>query len=198
MAGRTAKKKKRKKKRSPPLRDLPDRDLVALCLDGDEAAWQALLSRYVDLIYAISLRRGLGREMAEEVFQSVSATLAERLHLVEDPDCLPKWIMITTARRCTRLRERHDKAIRPRPPAGPEPEHDPEEWLVQEDLYGHILDALQELPDRDRELLLDLFQRELPYSEAAARHGLARGSLGALRARILERVRRILRERGVL
>jgi len=194
MAGRKA---KRKKPRAP-LRDLPDRDLVARCLDGDEAAWQVLLRRYVDLIYAITLRRGLGREMAEEVFQSVSATLAERLHLVEDPDCLPKWIMITTARRCARLRERQQRALRPPPPSVPEAEHDPEEALVQEDLYGHILDALQELPERDRELLLDLFQRELPYSEVAQRHGLARGSLGALRARILERVRRILRKRGVL
>ena len=49
------------------------------CRARDEDAWKALLDRYAGLIYSIPLRRGLGRDAADEIFQSVAATLVERL-----------------------------------------------------------------------------------------------------------------------
>jgi RNA polymerase sigma factor (sigma-70 family) len=181
-----------------PCAALGDAQLVQRCLGKDEEAWRELLRRYSGLIYSVPLRRGVGRDLAEEVFHSVVATLAERLHLLADPTCLPKWLLVTTERRTTALAERDRRALDPPPVPAPEPALSPEAALAGRELERHLGEALGELDERDRELLLDLFYRGRPYAETALRLGLARGSLGALRARALARLRKVLERRGVL
>jgi RNA polymerase sigma factor (sigma-70 family) len=67
---------------------------------------------------------------------------------------------------------------------------DPGETLVQ-DLRSHALrEALLELPESRRELLLLLLaDPPLSYDEISARLGIPRGSIGPTRARALEQLR---------
>ena len=176
----------------------PDAELVEACLQGSEAAWAALFERYSGLIYSIPLRRGLGRDMADEVFQSVATTLIERLHVIQDPARLAKWLIVTTQRRCEMMLRRERRASEIAPPQS-EPHHeDTESELVRLELRHEVAQALGQLRPRDREILTDLFERELSYAEVGRRHGLAIGSLGSRRARALARLRKILSRRGAL
>ena len=77
-----------------------DADLVAACLRGEQAAWDALVDRYAALIYSIALKYGLPEVDAADVFQSVCVTLLEKLGSIRDPRGLAAWIITTTSRLC--------------------------------------------------------------------------------------------------
>ena len=189
-----------------PATDLPlayaglgDRELVSRCLVRDEEAWRTLLARYSALIYSIPLRYRLGRDFADDVFQSVATTLFERLQLIADPTCLPKWILVTTVRRAQRMSRERVGAGAGTADAGDPADPAPtiETAVIREQTAEQVRAALAELPSRDREILIDLFQEELPYAAVARRHQVAIGTLGSLRARALTRLRRVLLRRGV-
>lgn len=177
--------------------DRSDAELIQACLAKDEQAWGVLLQRYAGLIYSVALRRGLSHDLADDVFQSVAITMAERLHLLKNPVTLPKWLMVTTARRAIAMVRRHERANEPPAPPTPVESANSEEILLRQELDVLVDQALRELPPRDRDLLRDFFEHERSYAEIAARHGLAVGSLGMLRARALGRLRRILHRLGV-
>ena len=63
-----------------------------------------------------------------------------------------------------------------------------------------LRDAIQELPDRCREMVRLLFyhQPPLPYKEVADRLGLAEGSIGFIRGRCLKKLRVQARRYGIL
>ena len=48
-----------------------DAQLIQGCLQGNEASWSALLSKYKNLIFSIPIKYGFSREDAADIFQSV-------------------------------------------------------------------------------------------------------------------------------
>src|SRR5690606_30299236 len=54
-------------------------DLLAAAVEGDEAAWRELVRRYARRVYALAHSRCRSAELAEEVTQSVFATVAAKL-----------------------------------------------------------------------------------------------------------------------
>ena len=61
-----------------------DDDLLAACLRGEQAAWNALIDRYAALIYSIPLKYGLNEQDAADVFQSVCVSLFQNLGSIRD------------------------------------------------------------------------------------------------------------------
>jgi RNA polymerase sigma factor (sigma-70 family) len=61
-----------------------------------------------------------------------------------------------------------------------------------------VRDAIAQLPPRCREMIELLFFESppLPYADVAQRLGLARGSIGFIRGRCLERLKKILEAKG--
>lgn len=77
--------------------DRGDAELVKLCRNGDQSAWDQLVNRYQRLIYAIPRRAGLSDEQAADVFQEVFLTLLQKIDEIEQPDRIRSWI-VTTAK----------------------------------------------------------------------------------------------------
>ncbi len=184
-----------------------DADLVERCLGGDEEAWDALIARYRRLIFAVPTRAGLSVEDSAEVFQNVCVELFQRLDRLRDPDCLPGWLT-TTARRETwlvgRKTRRRETLVGAGGPTGLEdaaPDPTPLADVTCERLErAQILwNALDELPERCRAVLLEFLREDRSdrYADVAERLGLPRGSLGPTRARCFDRLRRILKRRGI-
>src|SRR4051794_18819190 len=167
--------------------------LVEAARDGDAAAWDALVERFLPLVTAVIRRLRLSPADADDVNQTVWLRLVEHLDGLREPRALPGWLA-TTARneglRVIRSRGR-DLPVDPGGSTFDTPEHsDPGEALVQ-DLRSHALrEAVLELPEKRRVLLLLLLaDPPLSYDEISARLGIPKGSIGPTRARALEQLR---------
>ncbi len=169
--------------------------LVRACLDGDEAAWDALIARYKRLVYSVPMRQGLSPDAAADVFQSVWLTLLTELPRLRDPQALPAWLLRVAAHQCQGRRRREQRYVgfedgTPPDDAAAAQGLSREEW-GQLERAQVLRDALAALPERCRRLLHLLFFEDppRPYQHVAAELGLAVGSIGFTRARCLERLR---------
>jgi RNA polymerase sigma factor (sigma-70 family) len=179
-----------------------DEALLRACRRGDEAAWAELVNRYQRLIYAIPLRAGLDAEQAADVFQGVFAILIERLDGIKEPSRLNAWLVTTAKRETWRVTRRliaaRSTASTTVDPGAAEALPDdaplPGEVLARLEEQHAVRTAVDALDGRCRELLGLLFYTPdpPPYTDMAARLGIAVGSIGPIRARCLERLRRLL------
>jgi RNA polymerase sigma factor (sigma-70 family) len=179
----------------------PDTRLVRECLGGGEEAWCALISKYKNLIFSIPLKYGFSPEDSTDIFQAVCLDLLSELPKLRKVKALPKWSMQITAHKCfhrkqlerrTEVSDPNDKQFERRTPARAE-----EILREAEDEQG-LRQAMSELTPRCRELVHMLFYDEpaRPYQEIAETLGIAVGSIGFIRQRCLERLRKRLLEAG--
>lgn len=187
-----------------PLGRIEDRsrsttsELVADCQEGDALAWRELVTRYRRLVFGVARACGLQVSDAEDVFQQTFAELARSLGRLREPERLEAWLC-TTARRAA-IRLKSSETRRARSLADPSLELAPaspeafEERLDRLRMAERVRRELEALGPPCSTLLLGLFASPpRPYRELARQAGLAVGSLGATRARCLERLRRRLR-----
>ena len=181
--------------------------LISRCVEGDEAAWESLVRRYANLVYAIASRAGLSDDEAADAFQAVFVIVWRNLDLLDEPQAFAGWLA-TIARRETwriargrrRTRERVEQmAADPAGEALPGKPAPADEALDRAERAALVQHAVEGLDGRCREMLTILFWETPtpPYEEVASRIGMPLGSLGPTRARCLEKLRRRLEEAGL-
>jgi RNA polymerase sigma factor (sigma-70 family) len=179
----------------------PDTRLVRECLGGGDEAWCALISKYKNLIFSIPMKYGFSSDDSTDIFQAVCLDLLSELPKLRKVKALPKWIMQITAHKCfhrkqqerrTEVSDPNDKEFEKSTPARAE-----EILREAEDEQG-LRQAMSELTPRCRQLVHMLFYDEpaRPYQEIAETLGIAVGSIGFIRQRCLERLRKRLVEEG--
>jgi RNA polymerase sigma factor (sigma-70 family) len=180
---------------------LGDPELVGLCLGGDPQAWEALIVRYRRLIYSIPVKFNFTSADASDVFQAVCLKLIEHLHELKDETKVSAWLITTTTRQCIhlrsqRMRESSTDEDFEEPAAGGS---DVEEIQIQSQEQQSVRDAVDQLPERCRHLLeLLYFSTKNPsYEEISDSMKMPVASIGPTRARCLEKLRTVLRRRGI-
>jgi RNA polymerase sigma factor (sigma-70 family) len=194
--------------KEPPVRQAvvnatakTDRDLVDGCLKHREDDWNLLIDKYKNLVFSIPIRYGFSREEAADIFQSVCLDLIQELPKLRDPQALPKWLMQVTAHKCFHSKRQLSRMVSRGddlevPEASIPPEADLKIHEIEEEQM--LRDALTGLPPRCRELIHMLFYVEpkRPYQEVAASLGLATGSIGLLRQKCLDHLKKQLHMLG--
>ena len=183
-----------------------DRELIAACLDGDSTAWETLITRYQRLIYSIPMKARLSSDDAADIFQSVCLKLYEKLSTLRDHERISSWLITTTTREVWRVtaRLRRDApaapvddegadAINQIPSTGPLADEQ-RQALEQQQIVRQSVEAL---PERCRNLVTMLFYEkdELSYAEIARRMNMPVPSVGPTRARCLEKLKKLLRDK---
>ncbi|MGB1253122.1 MAG: RNA polymerase sigma factor [Candidatus Promineifilaceae bacterium] len=175
--------------------DQEDTALVQGCLDGNEVAWDALIERYNRLIYSIPLRYGVSQSLADEIFQETCLIMLEKLGTLRDQARVGSWIITTTRRLCMQ-HWRQNKRLKTSPieddmdfDSG---EEAVETSMLQLEQQHLIYQALVNIPSRDQTLLRALYfdVPPRPYAEIAVALNVPLGSIGPLRARGLQKLRR--------
>jgi len=179
-----------------------DAELVGMCLNGDALAWEALVMRYRRFIYSIPVRFGFGPADAADVFQTVCLKVIEHLHEVKDERKLGAWLSTITTRQCLSvLSARH----RETPTADEDfdepvdPSKNLEEIRVTAEAQQTLRDCVQQLPPRCKSLIDMLYfdARSLSYQQISEALAMPVASIGPNRARCLEKLKKILQQRGI-
>jgi RNA polymerase sigma factor (sigma-70 family) len=179
----------------------PDARLVRECVGGSEEAWRALIFKYKNLIFSIPVKYGFSADDSTDIFQSVCLDLLSELPKLRKVKALPKWIMQITAHKCFHRKQQQQRTDVLDPAAKEFQQSSPpraEDILREAEVEQNLRQAMAELSPRCRELVQMLFYDEpaRPYQEIAEILGIAVGSIGFIRQRCLERLRKRLLEAG--
>lgn len=185
-----------------------NKELVERCLQGDADAWNILVERYARLVRSVPSRYGLSQEDIDDITQDVFISLARYLDRLEDADALSKWLLVTARHRSWRVSQKRRKeqpalegdlvdvyptqATVQTLSVGPGLSELTDLWSQREVLsYG-----LQQMGARCQQLLYLLFlDPEQPsYEQICQQMDIAKGSVGPIRQRCLNRLRGILEQ----
>lgn len=201
MANASSTVEKKRQARQAQRAAWPDARLVRECLDGNEEAWSALIDKYKSLIFSIPIKYGFSQDDATDIFQSVCLEMLSELPKLREAQALPKWIMQITAHKCFHRKQQQQRVELSDPNDEVLERSTPSravEILRQAEEEHSLRQAMAELPERCRQLVHMLFFVEpaRPYQEIAAELGIAVGSIGFIRQRCLEKLRKRLLETG--
>jgi RNA polymerase sigma factor (sigma-70 family) len=173
---------------------LSDARLVARCREGDEAAWNELVTRFSRYVYAIIGQGfGLRAENAEDVFQEVFARAYQHLGRLREDEAIRPWLAQLTRRLCIdQLRsgsreQLSDEELEP---------SDVDETLdtLVEALAVH--EALAELPEHCQEILDRFFARDESYQAIGAALDIPAGTIASRISRCLAKLRELFEGRN--
>ena len=180
-----------------------DDRLVAECLQGNEQAWSVLVDKYKNLIFSIPIKLGMYDDAAD-IFQGVCLDLLSDLPRLREPRALPKWLMQTCYHKCLHYRRRAERYV-PRTEEDGDTQHTnaspatlPDDMLAQLEKEQMVRDAISELSPRCERMIRMLFFEtpSRPYQEIANDLGIATGSIGFIRGRCLEKLKKQLEKMG--
>ncbi len=180
-----------------PVRDNPVIiDLVTRAAKGDKHAWDALVERFVPLIWSICRGYRLGDADAEDVGQNVWLHLVDQLDKIRDPAALPGWLATVTRRECLRVLGATQGPRAARYVTGAESIADEQSGMAEHELlaaerHAALREAFAALPPYGQRLIALLLEDPpVPYAEISARLGIPVGSIGPTRRRCLDKLRR--------
>ena len=168
--------------------------LVTHAANGDQDAWNEIIERYEPLVWSICTRYRLRNSDIEDVGQTVWLLLVEQLGKLREPAALPGWLATTTQRECLRAltaaRKSEDAAKLDDASLVVDASVIEQEILAAERNAALRL-ALRDLPPHCQQLLAMLISDPpRSYAEISTALHIPIGSIGPLRARCLERLRR--------
>jgi RNA polymerase sigma factor (sigma-70 family) len=174
----------------PSLEVLLDR-----ALNSDWSAWKELESRYSPLLLHAARGIGLSHSDAADVAQLTWLRLWQHGRQIRDPECLPAWLAATARREGLRVAISRKRYLLY---ADPTAEHSDGHRAAVLDVYPvdgeyepSTEQALSRLPGRYQKLIRLLMSDSCPsYTEIAERLNLPIGSIGPMRMRALQMLRR--------
>ena len=170
-------------------------ELLRRAVDHDQAAWHALTSRFGPLVLRAGRKLGLNHADAADVAQLTWLRLLEHADQIREPDRLPAWLAMTARREAIRIASSTNRYVLC---ADPTTEQGVERRGAMADVYPvdgvyepELEAALARLPERYQRLLRLMTSDDCPsYTDIAQQLNLPVGSIGPMRMRALEMLRR--------
>lgn len=188
---------------SPSLSGETDAALVReYARGGGETAFAELVRRHAEWVMGVALRSLSHRELAQEVTQNVFILLARKAARVK-PEAVGPWLHRTTVLECRNARRRERTRHRVLAALTQQQESDSMslENPARSTDWSRVLPVLDEalnlLPEMERELIVARFFQRRNWREIGASQGRSEGAARMALAPALKRLEKILRRRGV-
>lgn len=179
-----------------------DQVLIEHCLKGQESAWEALISKYKRLIYAVCNRNNLETTECDDIFGKVCLLLLQHLSQLKDQERLSAWLITTTNRECWHYKSKRLPTLASqvlasdtKSEAGEKELIDfaplPEEIFIKLEIQQKVRECFLELPPNCQQLLWELFYNpdEPSYNQISNHLNVPVASIGPKRSRCLEKLR---------
>jgi len=166
------------------------------CVSGKPEAWSELVDKYKNLIFSVPIKHGFSRDDAADIFQEVCLGLLTELQTLREPRALAKWLLTVTAHKCFHRRRLNNRFSNVEPETldtlGGAIPPEAVELISDAEKEQGLREAISGLSSRCQRLVRMLFF-ELPcrpYRAVAEELGIAVGSIGFIRQRCLEALRK--------
>jgi RNA polymerase sigma factor (sigma-70 family) len=163
---------------------------------GDDRAWNELFDRFGSMVFHLARGMGLNPADAADVQQATWMQFMRHADQVRDPECIGAWLATTARRQSQKVAVAAARqTLSPDPAAnhksGESSSEDVEAAVLRQEYDGPLHKALHRLPESYRKLLVLLTSDSCPsYEEAARTLNLPVGSIGPMRQRGLQMLRR--------
>lgn len=170
-------------------------ELLRRAAERDWAAWDILERRFGRLVLGAGRRIGLNHADAADVAQLTWLRLFEHAHRIREPERLPAWLAATARREALRVvtdAKRYVLCADPTVENGVDRRNAVYDvYPIDGDYGADVEEALSRLPARYQQLLRLLMSDEcLGYTDIAERLQIPIGSIGPMRMRALQMLRR--------
>jgi RNA polymerase sigma-70 factor, ECF subfamily len=162
--------------------------------DGDKEAYEVLISRHTDTVIAVATRflanPDAGRDVAQDVF--LELWLSRQRYVPEGrfKGYLTTLVLNrcrdTTRRRGSEQRRRDGLAAQ-----GQMPTETPSDLAIKDQSSSQLHDALTDLGDEDRQILVMRYGMEMGYDDIATETGRPAGTL---RSRVFHALRKLRKQ----
>ena len=144
-----------------------DIDIINRCLEGDDSAFEELVTRYKNLVFNTSYRMLGSYEEAEDASQEVFIRIYKSLRRYDPQYKFSTWVVKITTNYCLDiLRKRKGEMV---PIEGQFDLRDdaltPEEGYIRYERQKRVRIAIESLPPKYKELIILFHNRGLSYSE---------------------------------
>jgi len=183
---------------------LEDRRLIDLALQGNEKAYEDLLTKYRNLVFSIMFKMVRNTQEAEDLTQEAFMKAFGSLETFNEEFAFSTWLMKIASNNCIDfLRRRKLRTYSIHEPIQykderieidiPDQEPSPERSLIQSERKRMIEDAINELPDRYRYVIILRHREDKSYEEISEILNLPLGTVKAQIFRAREILNRKLR-----
>ncbi len=182
-----------------------DRALIQAALNGDEKAYETLLSKYKNLVYTIMIKMVRNPQEAEDLTQEAFMKAFNSLASFNEEFAFSTWLMKIATNNCIDfLRKKKLRTYSIHEPiqykdekveidiADTEPS--PEKSLLQEERKKVLENAIKELPERYRYVIILRHKEEKSYEEIAEILNLPLGTVKAQIFRAREMLNKKLKQ----
>lgn len=178
---------------------------LAAAARGDEHAWRKLVDGYSGRVYGLLYRQCRDGELAEEITQATFVKVVAKLGDYEDLGRFESWLFRIAINRLRDEMRRRGRQASPvdfaaNPPesigynAGDEADAAPETPLVRGEQHQALREAVDQLPEADRQLLEMRYTAEMSYQQIADALAQPLGTVLARGHRALKKLRTMLAE----
>ncbi len=177
-------------------------DLIQQCRQGNELAWEVLVRQHQGRVCAIAYGYLGDQDEAFDLAQEIFVRIFQRLDTCEDPEKFISWLTRIARNACID----HLRRMKARPPrhdipseemhnlAGNTP--DPEQDWVKNSRKKLVFDAMQDLSEINREIILLKDIQGLPLEEIADLLELPVGTVKSRSSRARVELARIISNLG--
>jgi RNA polymerase sigma factor (sigma-70 family) len=177
-----------------PADGVSDAELLARCAAGaDDAAFELLVRRHAELVWAVCRAVARDHHAAEDAFQAAFLALARRAAAVRGR-CAAGWLARVAYHAALKTRGRCAAALSEEPPSAAP---DPCAVAERAELGAVVQEELNRLPERYRVPVVLCHLHGLTQAEAAKQLELPVGTVATRVRRGLDRLRDRLTRRGV-
>lgn len=168
---------------------------------GSQSAWNEIVERYTNLLWAVGRAYRLDTAATNDVIQTTWLRLIENIDRIREPERLAGWLATTARRECVRVLQQTGREL----PAwdvetfaelgdqAPALDH----GLLTDERDAVLWGCFRQLSDRCQRFLRVLTSVDRSsYTDVAAVFGVPIGSIGPTRMRCLERLRELIRGTG--
>src|SRR5262245_15584177 len=174
-----------------------DRVLLAKFIEGDEAAFAALVTRHTGMVLGVCRRALHNAQDAEDACQAVFLILARKAGRERWQLSIANWLYTTARRVAARAARAAARRAKREARVNPAPSESPLDLMTGREAFATLDEELDKLPAIYREPLVLCYLEGLTRDETAARLGVPAATLKSQLERGRKKLGDALTRRGV-